>query len=209
MPQTENTTPPPLAQAVLQYWLQDALALGWPSHNLGAIWFCGGAALDQEIETRFGPQVREAIAGGLTDWENAPLPRLALVLVLDQFSRNIFRGRANAFDGDARAQALVTDALVRDWDRQLPLAGRVFLYTPLMHAESITLQDESVHRFKALLADAAPARLQSLQGHLEYAQQHRDIIAAFGRFPHRNAVLGRANTAGEQEFLTNGPRFGQ
>lgn len=173
------------------------------------MWFGGGAALDQEINARFGHLVREAVAGGLADWEPRPLDRLALVILLDQFTRNVFRGRAQAFAGDARAQALVTGALANAWDRQLPLAGRVFLYMPLEHAEAIELQGQSVRRFRALLADAAPERIQELQGNLDYAEQHRDIIAEFGRFPHRNAVLGRTSSAREQEFLQNGPRFGQ
>jgi len=197
------------AQAVLEFWLGDALELGWPSQDSGPLWFGGGAALDRDIESRFGHLVRDACAGGLVSWEGRPLDRLALVILLDQFSRNVFRGQAQAFAGDTRAQALVMDALAHCWDRQLPLAGRAFLYMPLEHAEVLALQQECVRRFATLVAEAAPQCLDALQGHLKYAQMHHDIIARFGRFPHRNAVLGRTSTAQEQEFLLDGPRFGQ
>lgn len=199
----------PAAKTVLEFWLQDALELGWPSKNMSALWWGGNAALDRDIDTRFGRLVREAVAGGLERWEARPLDRLALVILLDQFTRNVFRAQAQAFSGDTRAQALVIDALKGEWDGLLPLAGRIFLYMPLMHAETITLQEESVRRFKAMLAEAAPERAQDLQGNLEFAEKHRDMIAAFGRFPYRNAVLGRVSTTREQEFLLHGPRFGQ
>lgn len=197
------------AQAVLEFWLGDALELGWPSQDPGRLWFGGGAALDRDIDDRFGLLVQDAIAGGLTAWESGTFDRLALVILLDQFPRNLFRGQAQAFAGDMRAQSLVTDALAKSWDLQLPLAGRVFMYMPLEHAEVLALQQESVRRFATLVAAAAPQRLQDLQGNLKYAQMHHDIIARFGRFPHRNAVLGRASTGQEQEFLKDGPRFGQ
>ena len=199
----------PQARVVLEFWLRDALELGWPSQSLSALWWGGGAELDRDIEGRFGHLVHEAVAGGLTDWEATPLDRLALVVLLDQFTRNVFRGRHQAFAGDGRAQALATDALALAWDEKLPLAGRVFLVTPLEHAESLALQEECVRRFKSLLEGAAAERAQDIQEFLKSAQQHRDIIATFGRFPHRNQALGRASSAAEQEFLQHGPRFGQ
>ena len=201
--------PEPQARAILEFWLRDGLDLGWPSQSLDSLWWGGGAELDRDIEQRFGDLVREAIAGGLAAWETAPLDRLALVLLLDQFTRNVFRGRPEAFSGDARAQALVTDASAQTWDAALPLAGRVFLNMPLSHAESLPLQDEAVRRCRLLLEAAPSARKQDLGAFVKSAEQHRDIIAAYGRFPHRNAALGRENTAGEQDFLRHGPRFGQ
>lgn len=194
---------------MLEFWLHDALRLGWPSQDMRALWFGGGAVLDRLIDTRFGHQVRDALSGGLASWEARPLDRLALVILLDQFTRNVFRGQAQAFAGDARAQLLATDALAHGWDAQLPLAGQVFLTMPLMHAETPTMQDECVRRFKQLLTSAAPEHVKALRGHLEAAEKHRDIIAEFGRFPYRNAMLSRASTAREQEFLQTGPRFGQ
>ncbi len=209
MPASAWNSKLPEANAVLEFWLQDAIEHGWPSQSLGGLWFGAGAALDQDIDTRFGHLVREALGGGLAAWESRPLDRLALVILLDQFTRNVFRGQAQAFAGDERAQALATDAMASGWDNHLPLAGRVFLLMPLMHAEAIALQDDAVRHFKALLAQTHSAHAENLQGQLVFAQKHRDIIAAFGRFPHRNAALGRISTHTELEFLQEGPRFGQ
>jgi len=199
----------PAPADILDFWLADGLALGWPSQNLNERWFRGGAALDAEIKARFGPAVALAVQGGLRDWE-APLhSRLALVLLLDQFTRNVFRGQRQAFDGDARARQLTLDTLARQEDVQLPWAGRVFLYMPLMHAEDAALQAKSVACFAQLAADAPEALKPGLQNNLDFARQHQEIIERFGRFPYRNAVLGRTSTAEEAEFLRQGPRFGQ
>jgi uncharacterized protein (DUF924 family) len=185
---------------VLDFWFSEAMAKRW---------FTGGKDLDEEIRSKFGAQVALALAGGLTEWEAEPQSRLALVILLDQFPRNIFRGNARAFAGDARAQKLVADALARGFDAELSWMGRVFLYMPLMHAENLALQEESVKRFTALVA-AAPENLRArMQGSLDYAIEHRDIVARLGRFPHRNGALGRTNTSLEFEFLKIGPRFGQ
>jgi len=199
--------------SVLEFWLADGLeggtAGGWPTQDLGKRWFGGGAALDEEIRTRFGARVVQAISGGLQDWEQQPLHRLALVILLDQFTRNVFRASAQAFAGDARAQQLVLDTLAHQADQQLPWVARVFTYMPLMHAEDLALQDECVARFSRLVAEAPDRLKQRLQGHLDYARRHQAIIARFARFPYRNAALGRVNTPEEEEFLRKGPRFGQ
>ncbi len=197
------------ATQVLDYWLGDAMELGWPSQSRSALWFGGGKERDDYIARRFGAPVEQAMAGGLAAWEATPLSLLALVIVLDQFGRNLFRGKGRAFGGDARAQSLVQDALTKGWQAQLPLAGAVFLYMPLMHAESLALQDECVRRFAELLAGAPPERHKDLQGNLAFAEKHRDIIVRFGRFPYRNAALGRTSSAAEEGFLRDGPRFGQ
>lgn len=200
---------PALAGEILDFWLDDGLALGWPSKDLNRRWFLGGVALDAEIRARFGQAVQSAMQGELAPWEASLHPRLALVILLDQFSRNVFRGTAQAFDGDADARRLTLETLARQQDRQLPWVGRVFLYMPLMHAEELALQDQCVACFTRLLADAPDALKPKLQGNLDFAIEHRAIIARFGRFPYRNAVLGRANTDEEDDFLHNGPRFGQ
>lgn len=194
---------------VLEFWLGDGIEKDWPTQDLGQRWFGGGAELDAEIRTRFGGAVDEALAGGLQSWEQPPLHRLALIILLDQFTRNVFRGSAKAFAGDARAQELVRQTIAAGEDLQLPWAARIFLYMPLMHAESPPLQEECVARFTRLVADAPEALKQRLRGNLDFAHQHRDIISRYGRFPYRNAVLGRADTPAEQDFLLKGPRFGQ
>jgi len=199
----------PQAQAVLEFWLGDAMQTGWPLESRSKLWFGGGAELDATVRERFGAQVDEALRGGLIEWEQHPLDNLALILLLDQFSRNVYRGQPMAFAGDTRAQDLVTGALARGWDDALPLAGTVFLYMPLMHAEDIALQDECVRRFESLAARAPNERHTELLSNVDFARKHRDIIAQFGRFPYRNATLGRESSAQELEFLRDGPRFGQ
>jgi len=181
----------------------------WLHPDMRKRWFTGGAELDSDIRRRFGAAVALAQAGDLIEWESEPSSRLALVLLLDQFPRNIFRGKAQAFAGDERAQKLVAEALAQGLDEQLPWVGRMFLYMPLMHAEDLALQEEGVRRFGELAA-AVPDDLRvALTSSLRFAEQHRDIIARLGRFPHRNNALGRTNTALEFDFLKNGPRFGQ
>jgi uncharacterized protein (DUF924 family) len=202
---TEAATP----ASVLDFWLGEGYASGWPSRDMGRQWFGGGPELDQQIAARFGSQVAQALAGGLGEWEADPLDRLALVILLDQFPRNIHRGQAQAFAGDARAQQLVQDALAQGMDQQLPWVGRMFMYMPLMHAEDLALQEEGVRRFQQLAADAPEDLRVTLGSSLKFAEQHRDIIARLGRFPYRNNALGRTNTALEFDFLKNGPRFGQ
>ena len=206
---SSTTTPVATPEQVLEFWLGDGIEKDWPTQDLGERWFGGGAELDAEITARFGGAVDKALAGGLRDWEQTLLHRLALIILLDQFTRNIFRGSARAFSGDTRAQQLVRQTIAAGEDAQLPWAARIFLYMPLMHAESPPLQDECVARFTRLVDDAPEALKQRLRGNLDYAHQHRDIIARYGRFPYRNAALGRADTPEEQDFLRKGPRFGQ
>lgn len=204
-----STALPPVAAEVLHYWLADGLEKDWPSASLSQRWFGGGVEQDAEIDAQFGPLVAAALEGDLVDWEHNPLTRLALVIVLDQFTRNVYRGEAKAFAGDERAQQLVLQSLALNQDQALPRVGRVFFYMPLMHAENLALQDECVSRFEALVEGSPPELSETLQGNLKFAREHRDIIQRFGRFPYRNEVLKRNSTAEELEFLKNGPRFGQ
>ena len=188
------------ASAVVDFWLSDSMS---------RLWYVGGAELDAQIRNQFGAAVALAQSGGLGDWESQPLSRLALVILLDQFPRNIFRGKAAAFAGDVRAQQLTTTAIAQGMDEQLPWIGRMFLYMPLMHAEVLALQEESVRCFTRLAAAVPEALSATMQSSLNSARQHRDIVARLGRFPHRNSALGRTSTALEFDFLKNGPRFGQ
>ena len=202
---TATTTP----TDVLDFWLGDGMARGWPSKDMNKRWFQGGAKLDQDIKTRFGADVEQAIGGALKHWESQAESRLALIILLDQFSRNVFRATAQAFAGDARARSMTLQALAASEDLQLPWVARVFLYMPLMHAEDAALQQESVQRFSQL-RDEAPAKLKPhIEGSLKFAHEHQQIIARFGRFPYRNAVLNRSSTPEEETFLKSAPRYGQ
>ena len=197
------------AQDVLDFWFGDGLQQDWPSTDRKALWFGGGAAQDDTIRHRFGALVESALGGGLTEWETDLPTRLALLIVLDQFSRNAHRGQARAFAGDSRAQQLVLAALAAGEDESLARVGRVFLYMPLMHAEDLALQERCVACFTALHGNSPPALRQTLAGNLHFAIEHRDTIHRFGRFPHRNAALGRDSSAEERAFLEHGPRYGQ
>lgn len=200
---------PTEALEILNFWFGSPLQQAWPDPDRNSLWFGGGPEQDHRIRTQFGGLVDLAMASGLTEWEQSVPTRIALILLLDQFSRNVYRGTAQAFSGDERARQLVLESLQQDHEQHLPAVGRVFLYMPLMHAEDLMLQNECVRRFQDLHdASTGPLR-DALSGNLRAAIQHRDIVAQFGRFPHRNAVLGRQDTPQEASFLREGPRFGQ
>lgn len=165
---------------------------------------------DEEIRHGFGGDVERATRGELDGWAATPGGRLALILLLDQFSRNIYRGTARAFAGDARALALVRDGMRSGAYESLSSLQRLFFYMPLQHAEDPAVQEESVRRIAALARDA-PAPVQPmLESCVPYAIAHRDIVRRFGRFPHRNAILGRASTPEESAYLAaDAPDFGQ
>lgn len=183
------------AQDVLDFWFG---APGSAEHGqTRGVWFRKDAAFDDEIRTRFGAVIEQALNGGLHEWDAAGARgTLARILVLDQFTRNAGRDTPAAFAGDAQALAATRALLAAGTDRELTALERWFAYLPLMHAEDPACQEQSVQLFSAL-AGADPA----LEGALDYAHRHRGVIARFGRFPHRNAILGRASTADESEYL--------
>ncbi|MGE0724777.1 MAG: DUF924 family protein [Alphaproteobacteria bacterium] len=158
-------------------------------------WFEKSEAFDADCRARFAPAVEEAIAGGFAAWEETGDGALALLLLLDQFPRNLFRGSARAFAGDPRARAVADRALARGLDRGRPATERVFFYLPFEHSEALADQNRSCELFAGLDDHEQYDRV------LEYAERHREIVRRFGRFPHRNAALGRETTAAEGEFL--------
>lgn len=191
----------PRARDVLDYWFGASTDDAGVFAEKGALWFGAGAAVDAQIRARFGALYEEAVAGGLDRWLAAPHGRLALVILVDQFSRNLFRGDARAFAHDALARGWVDEGLRLGADRALRICERVFFYLPLEHSESFADQQHSVALFTTL-RNAAPAALREhCDDYLDYAVRHRDIVARFGRFPHRNAMLGRASSEAEIEFL--------
>ena len=184
---------PPLADkeidAVLAFWFGGKLV---PRHA----WFSKDPSFDASIETCFGHLVVAAQSGGLKGWQATAEGLLAYILLLDQFSRNLFRDQPRAFAGDKLALAAARDAIARGIDQQLHPVQRVFLYLPLEHSEHLADQLASVRHFEALAA-VQP----ELNGHLDYARKHCEVIAQFGRFPHRNRILGRADTPEERHYL--------
>lgn len=174
------------------------------------LWYGTDASIDASIKERFGDLVDAVLVGGRSDWEGEALSRLALIIALDQFPRNIYRGRAEAFAGDTRAVGLALDAIDTGMDGEVGLIERGFFYLPLQHAEDLTVQDRSVE--VSVRHDAAcRAAFDNFAGEsIEFAREHRDIVSRFGRFPHRNKALGRPSTDEELAYLAAGaPDFGQ
>ena len=179
------------AAEVLRFWFGEPCA----TQPRGE-WFRKDAAFDAQIRAVFGADIETALAGGLRDWDATPAGTLARIVLLDQFTRNSFRDTPRAFAGDTLALAAAQALVARGGDQRLPALQRWFAYMPFEHSESREVQRESLRLFDALaVADPgmADARL--------YAQKHADIIERFGRYPHRNAVLGRASTPEEEAFL--------
>lgn len=188
-------------QPVLDFWFEDGLDQGWPSANLNGRWFRATPEIDAGIRERFGALVEAACNNELVEWEATPLSRLALIVLLDQFTRHCYRDTAAAYQGDHRAVTLALEGLARGFDRELPWVGRIFLLLPLMHAEDLDLQQQCVARYQHW-HDSAPAEIQTkIASHLGAARRYCDIIERFERFPHRNAILGRESTAEELAFL--------
>ncbi|SHM87129.1 Uncharacterized conserved protein, DUF924 family [Duganella sacchari] len=192
------------AQAVFDFWFQPAQ--GQAADAPRREWFQKDDAFDREIAQRFGAQIEQALEGGLHQWDaEGPQAALARILVLDQFCRNVYRGTPLSFAGDHQALQAALDMIDAGEDKALPPLQRAFVYLPLEHAENMAMQEQSVALFMRM-ADAerntaSAATSQGIAGMLDYAQRHREVIRRFGRFPHRNDILGRESTPEEVAFL--------
>lgn len=173
----------------------------WFSPQAQPLWFEKVPAFDDQIRARFAAAVHEAQQGGFETWRQSPEGSLALLILLDQFARNIHRGSAKAFLGDARARSVAATAIERGFDRRLPFLHRRFFYLPFEHGEAMADQDRAIALFSQWLDEASPADRDEALEQLDYAHRHRDVIARFGRFPHRNEALGRDTTEAEADFL--------
>jgi uncharacterized protein (DUF924 family) len=193
---------------ILDFWFGQLDEHGCADPEHAARWWKKDAAFDEEIRRRFGELHRAIAARELDDWLTTPRGRLAQIVALDQFSRNMFRDSPAMFAGDARALELAREGLERGDDRALGLDERLFMLMPLVHSEDIADQDHAVRLVEAL-RDAAPASARErAAAALRFAGMHRDIVRRFGRFPHRNALLGRASSEEEIAFLQQpGSRF--
>ncbi|HEX6138263.1 MAG TPA: DUF924 family protein [Casimicrobiaceae bacterium] len=193
----------PLAAEIIDFWFVPipgeavaAQAAPTPGARVERdVWFRKSDAFDAEIRERFGAALAAGIAGAFGEWCITSRGSLARVLLLDQFTRNAFRGTPAAFAGDPGALATAEDAVDRGFDRELEAHERWFLYMPFQHSESLPVQERAVELFTALATQTA------LTGPLPWAERHRDVVRRFGRFPHRNEILGRACTAEELAFL--------
>jgi uncharacterized protein (DUF924 family) len=191
----------PAPQDVLAFWIGPLDAEGLAEPARARRWFEKNEAFDQECRARFETCWQAVMAGDLESWLDTPRGRLAYVLVLDQLARNMFRGTARQFQGDARALAAAERGIELGQDKLLLGEERGFLYMPFMHAESLPAQERCVALFTAF-RDASHGRLrEKLATNVDFAVRHRDIIARWGRFPHRNNALDRTSTAAEVDFL--------
>ncbi|WPN30487.1 DUF924 family protein [Pseudomonas sp. P5_109] len=195
-------------QPLLDWWFGSSESASEVAAQKGKLWFGKRDSQDLEARERFGDWTEQALAGGLTEWMQRPEGWLALVLLLDQIPRMIFRDTPKAFAGDLRAQKLVAQGIAADFDRQLQPIQRVFIYLVFEHSEDLAVQNEGVSRYIELVAQQLEVDRALFADYLDYAERHQKVIAQFGRFPHRNAVLGRESTVEELEFLSKpGSRF--
>jgi len=199
----------PAAARLLEFWFGDP---GDPENvaRRHKLWFQATPADDRTIQARFAGLHQRAARGDLDDWSATPHGLLALVVVLDQFSRNLYRATALAFANDGKSLALAQDAVRRGCDRPLQVVERAFLYMPFQHSEDVADQRRSVGLYQALVDDSPTELGTFARDTYRHAVLHCEIVERFGRFPHRNAPLGRTSTPQEADYLEQGGhRFGQ
>jgi uncharacterized protein (DUF924 family) len=189
-------------EKLLSFWFGELDEHGHASPDSAKRWFTKSHEFDREVKAQFEPMLEAIAAGRREDWLATPRGRLAYVIILDQLSRNMYRGTSQMFAQDDRALDAALGGIVRGDDEKLATDERVFLYMPLMHSEDRDVQARSVGLFKKMLEAATPDTQKRLAENLKYAEMHRDIIVRFGRFPHRNSILDRTSTPDEVEFLT-------
>ena len=193
-------------QPLLEWWFGWGTSAQAVADEKSTLWF--GKHHDAEAYERFGEWVEQALDGGLDEWQQSPQGWLGLILLLDQLPRMIYRDTPRAFEGDRRAQVVAMQGLQQNWDYQLLPIQRAFVLLVLEHSEVLDWQQLSVERHQALLGEQPESQRRLFEGFLDYAEQHQRIIERFGRFPHRNLVLGRPSTNEEMDFLLEpGSRF--
>ncbi|MEZ5998004.1 MAG: DUF924 family protein [Hyphomonas sp.] len=199
----------PTPEDVLAYWIGDAAQSPEAADEQNRLWFRKSDETDAEIRDRFLPLLETlSHLPAAEDWATrGPRARLAAIIVLDQFSRNLFRGDARAFHQDDLALLLCKDGLALGEDKGLSECERVFFYLPLEHSEAPEDQEQSVANFTDLLVESREGFRGLIESTLQYAKAHKDVIDQFGRFPHRNAALGRESTDDEKEWLAEGGGF--
>jgi uncharacterized protein (DUF924 family) len=195
---------------VHRFWFADALNDPQAAKARSDIWFRSSREFDEEIRERFEPTLAAAAQGKLSAWEHAPRTSVALVIVLDQFPRNAYRNTARAFEFDPLALAVTKRALANSDMDDLAVPERAFLLMPYQHVEEEGSQREGVRLFERLALEAPAEWRAFAENTLQFARRHLEIIERFGRFPYRNAVLGRTSTPAEREYLDSKPEtFGQ
>lgn len=197
-------------ERILSFWFKEHELTAPQIDGRMDTWFGEDPDFDQEIEQTFLHDVEDASSGAIDYWSHQPRGRLALILLLDQFRRNIYRGKAEAFARDKVALKLCVEGAMQKKDKGLTPIQRVFFYMPLQHAESRKVQAKSVEIFQRLAKAVSPTYRETFETVANFAELHHDIIQQFGRFPHRNQLLNRKNTPEEEEYLAgDAPNFGQ
>lgn len=199
------------AAEVLGYWFGE-LDKGFPKTSRTELWFAGGreaGRIDKEIRQRFASLYLKAVEGSCAGWAVSPRGRLALIILLDQFSRNIYRGQAEAFAADDLALHHAKMCLLEGQDLRLAPIERVFCYLPFEHSERLSDQEQSVELFNQLLLETDEPHQAQVEHYCQHAREHRDVIARFSRFPHRNQALERTSTAEELAYLETATGYGQ
>jgi uncharacterized protein (DUF924 family) len=197
-------------EAILSFWFREQALSAPQIDDRMDIWFGNDPDFDAEVVRDFAMDVEQASSGKLDHWSQTPTGRLALILLIDQFRRNIFRGTADAFSRDKAALKLCIEGAMGNRDSGLAPIQRAFFYMPLQHAESRKVQKKSVALFNRVASAVSPTYKETFETIAQFAELHADIIMQFGRFPHRNRLMGRENTPEENEYLSSdSPDFGQ
>ncbi len=197
-------------EAILSFWFREQELSAPQIDRRMDIWFGDDAVFDHEVIKEFSNDIEAASDGRLDHWAADPHGRLALIILIDQFRRNMHRNTAEAFSLDRKALKLCVEGAMEKSDETLTPIQRVFFYMPLQHAESKKVQAKSVALFDRLAQAVSPTYRETFRTVAQFAELHKDIIDQFGRFPHRNKLLDRANTAEEAEYLSDDPTdFGQ
>ena len=197
-------------ETVLSFWFKEQELTAPQIDQRMEMWFSEDPVFDEKIVNEFMDDIDAASAGKLNHWAAEPEGRLALIILIDQFRRNIYRNTAKAFSKDKLALKLCVEGAMEEKDRSLTPIQRVFFYMPLQHAESRKVQAKSVALYNRLAELVSPTYRETFLTVVQFAELHKDIIDQFGRFPHRNKLLGRENTAEESEYLAgDSPDFGQ
>jgi uncharacterized protein (DUF924 family) len=186
---------------VWQFWLEPKPQTAEAIAAKNALWFSGGPELDRQIRVQFGHLVEQARAGELASWAATTRGRIALIVLIDQFSRNVYRGTHQAYSCDQRALALAVEGYDSGAFAHLDAIEQMFTYLPFTHSENIAMQKRAVELAQRAALGAPEAWRSMMFGAVDYARKHLDVIARFGRFPHRNIVLNRTNTSEESAYL--------
>lgn len=193
------------AKSVLEFWFGEDASQPRSAKDIAQqqskLWWSKNETIDQEILQRFEPTLKALLTGHYNSWFETPQGRLAAIIVLDQFSRNMYRDNAHAFTQDSLGLHWALQGIRQGDDKKLTPLQRVFFYLPLEHCEQLNMQNLAIEKFEQLVADAPASFADLAKGFADYAHQHQQVIARFGRFPHRNSLLNRDSTSEELDYL--------